>query len=79
MDGVPLFARGNLAGSGWKDYTGTGAVCGVQLPDGLQESGRLDQPIFTPATKAETGHDENISFEQMCEVGDRGLASRLRD
>ena len=79
LDGVPLFARGNPAGSGWKDHTGTGAVCEVQLPDGLKESSRLDQPIFAPATKAETGHDENISFEQICEVVDRGLASRLRD
>jgi phosphoribosylaminoimidazole-succinocarboxamide synthase len=76
---IECVARGYLAGSGWKDYTETGAVCGVQLPDGLEESGRLDRPIFTPATKAVTGHDENISFEQMCNVVEPGLASRLRD
>jgi phosphoribosylaminoimidazole-succinocarboxamide synthase len=76
---IECVARGYLAGSGWKDYTETGAVCGVQLPDGLEESGRLDRPIFTPATKAVTGHDENISFDQMCNVVEPGLASRLRD
>ncbi len=76
---IECVARGYLAGSGWKDYKETGAVCGVQLPDGLEESSRLDRPIFTPATKATTGHDENISFEQMCEVVEPGLASRLRD
>ena len=76
---IECVARGYLAGSGWKDYTETGAVCGVQLPDGLEESSRLDRPIFTPATKAVTGHDENISFEQMCNVVEPGLASRLRD
>ncbi len=76
---IECVVRGYLAGSGWKDYTKTGAVCGVQLPGGLQESSRLARPIFTPATKAATGHDENISFEQMCDVVEPDLASRLRD
>ncbi len=76
---IECVVRGYLAGSGWKDYTKTGAVCGVQLPGGLQESSRLARPIFTPATKASTGHDENISFEQMCDVVEPDLASRLRD
>jgi phosphoribosylaminoimidazole-succinocarboxamide synthase len=72
-------ARGYLAGSGWKEYSRTGAVCGVALPTGLSEASRLPDPIFTPATKAESGHDENVSFETMAgEVG-HDLASRLRD
>jgi phosphoribosylaminoimidazole-succinocarboxamide synthase len=72
-------ARGYLAGSGWKDYRKTGAVCGVPLPAGLVEASRLPEPIFTPATKAESGHDENVSFETMAgEVG-HDLAARLRD
>jgi phosphoribosylaminoimidazole-succinocarboxamide synthase len=58
---IECVARGYLAGSGWKEYTRTGAVCGIALPPGLQESDRLPEPIFTPATKAESGHDENIS------------------
>jgi phosphoribosylaminoimidazole-succinocarboxamide synthase len=62
---VECVVRGYLAGSGWKDYQATGAVCGIPLPAGLEQSGRLDPPIFTPATKAETGHDENIPFETM--------------
>ena len=62
---VECVVRGYLAGSGWKDYQATGAVCGIPLPSGLEQSGRLDPPIFTPATKAETGHDENIPFETM--------------
>ena len=62
---VECVVRGSLAGSGWKDYQATGAVCGIPLPSGLKQSGRLDPPIFTPATKAETGHDENIPFETM--------------
>ena len=74
--------RGYIAGSGWKDSRATGAVCGVPLPAGLQESQRLDPPLFTPSTKAETGHDENISFarveqtlgrERAAEVGDVSL------
>ena len=76
---IECVARGYLAGSGWKDYRATGAVCGVRLPVGLQESSIIDQPIFTPATKAETGHDENISWEQTVEVVGRAAAEKLRD
>ena len=76
---IECVARGYLVGSGWKDYQKTGKVCGIPLPEGLQESVRLEQPIFTPATKADTGHDENISFEQMCEVVEPDLANKLRD
>jgi phosphoribosylaminoimidazole-succinocarboxamide synthase len=76
---VECVVRGYLAGSGWKDYQRTGAVCGVQLPMGLRECDQLPEPIFTPATKAATGHDENISFEQMCSAVGRGTAFELRD
>ncbi len=72
-------ARGYLAGSGWKDYRRTGAVCGHALPPGLRESDRLSEPIFTPATKAETGHDENVSLDFMAGAVGRDLALRLRD
>jgi phosphoribosylaminoimidazole-succinocarboxamide synthase len=72
-------ARGYLAGSGYKDYRKTGAVCGVRLPAGLRESDRLPEPIFTPATKAETGHDENVSFEHMADSIGKEKAARLRD
>jgi phosphoribosylaminoimidazole-succinocarboxamide synthase len=72
-------ARGYLAGSGWKDYRATGAVCGHRLPAGLREADRLPEPIFTPATKAESGHDENVSFEAMALTAGTALASRLRD
>jgi len=65
---IECVARGFLSGSGWKDYKKTGAVCGIDLPPGLQESDRLPHPIFTPATKAETGHDENISEARAAEV-----------
>ena len=64
MFDVECVARGYLSGSGWKDYQQTGAVCGIPLPAGLRESDALPEPIFTPATKAQTGHDENISFER---------------
>jgi phosphoribosylaminoimidazole-succinocarboxamide synthase len=77
LDMLPIecVVRGYLAGSGWKDYKRTGAVCGHHLPDGLQESERLPAPIFTPATKAQTGHDENISREEAAElVGAERLA-----
>src|ERR1700694_17354 len=57
--------RGYVSGSGWKDYVATGKICGIALPDGLKESERLPEPIFTPSTKAAAGHDENISFEQV--------------
>ncbi len=76
---VECVARGYLAGSGWKEYRQSGAVCGIELPRGLRESDRLPQPIFTPATKATSGHDENISFERMAEITGRELAEKLRD
>src|SRR6476659_8192086 len=65
---IECVVRGYLAGSGWKDYGKTGEVCGHRLPAGLRESEQLSEPIFTPATKAETGHDENISEAQMAEI-----------
>ena len=76
---IECVARGYITGSGWRDYQSTGAVCGIPLPEGLEESERLAEPIFTPATKADTGHDENISFDQMCETVDRDTAEKLRD
>jgi phosphoribosylaminoimidazole-succinocarboxamide synthase len=76
---VECVARGYLSGSGWKDYQRTGAVCGVALPAGLRESDRLPAPIFTPATKAESGHDENISEAQAGEIVGRARIARLRD
>jgi phosphoribosylaminoimidazole-succinocarboxamide synthase len=77
---VECVVRGYITGSGWKDYVATGAVCGIELPDGLRESDRLPEPIFTPATKAEVGdHDENVDFDRAAEiVGDRGLLEELR-
>jgi len=71
--------RGYLSGSGWKDYLSTGAVCGIELPEGLQQSAPLPQPLFTPATKAETGHDENVSFQTMSDAIGQELAENLRD
>ena len=76
---VECVVRGYLAGSGWKDYQKTGAVCGVPLPADLRLADRLPEPIFTPATKAEEGHDENISLEQMASIVGVDLAARLRD
>jgi phosphoribosylaminoimidazole-succinocarboxamide synthase len=76
---VECVARGYLSGSGWKEYKATGKVCGIQLPAGLKESDRLPEPIFTPATKASTGHDINISFEEMCKIVDPELARKLRE
>ncbi len=78
---IECVVRGYLVGSGWNDYRRTGAVCGIALPEGLRESERLPEPLFTPATKAEIGeHDENIDFETVvATLGDRGLAERLRD
>jgi phosphoribosylaminoimidazole-succinocarboxamide synthase len=76
---VECVARGYLSGSGWKEYKATGTVCGIKLPDGLKESDQLPEPIFTPATKATTGHDINISFEEMCKLVDPGLSRQLRD
>jgi phosphoribosylaminoimidazole-succinocarboxamide synthase len=76
---IECVARGYLSGSAWKEYRATGAVCGIPLPAGLLESSRLPAPIFTPATKAQTGHDENIAFERAAEIAGPGLAARLRD
>jgi phosphoribosylaminoimidazole-succinocarboxamide synthase len=76
---VECVARGYLVGSGWKDYQKTGAVCGIALPSGLRESDALPDPIFTPATKAVTGHDENISFAEMAEIVGEDAAGTLRD
>jgi phosphoribosylaminoimidazole-succinocarboxamide synthase len=77
---VECVVRGYITGSGWKDYQATGAVSGIELPAGLRESERLPEPIFTPSTKADEGHDEAIDIEQAAElVGSRELAERLRD
>ena len=76
---VECVVRGYLAGSGWKEYKTSGKVCGVQLPAGLQQSSKLEQPIFTPATKATSGHDENISFDRMAEIIGAPAAEKLRD
>jgi len=76
---VECVVRGYLSGSGWKDYQRTGEVCGHQLPSGLSESEQLAKPIFTPATKAETGHDENISEQQMASIIGPEVTEFLRD
>jgi phosphoribosylaminoimidazole-succinocarboxamide synthase len=77
---VECIVRGYITGSGWKDYQSSGAVSGIPLPAGLQESEQLPEPIFTPSTKADVGHDEAIDFEQAAElVGDRALMERVRD
>ncbi len=77
---VEAIVRGYLIGSGWKDYQATGSVCGIRLPEGLQQAEQLPEPIFTPSTKAEVGeHDENISFERMVELVGRELAGRVRE
>jgi phosphoribosylaminoimidazole-succinocarboxamide synthase len=78
MMDVECVARGYLSGSGWKEYREKGTVCGISLPPGLKESDPLPEPIFTPATKAQTGHDENIPFEQVVAMVGRDLAGRLR-
>ena len=80
-DVVPIecVVRGWLAGSGWKEYQLSSTVCGIKLPAGLKQSSKLPEPIFTPATKAETGHDENISFEQMVKEVGSETANILRD
>ena len=79
MIDIECVARGYLSGSGWKEYQQTGAVCGIKLPAGLKESDKLPEPIFTPATKALTGHDENISIEEMAKRTGKDLAEKLRD
>ena len=76
---VECVVRGYISGSAWKEYKATGKVCGIQLPAGLKESDAFPEPIFTPSTKATTGHDENISFDQMCELVGVETASHLRD
>jgi phosphoribosylaminoimidazole-succinocarboxamide synthase len=76
---VEVIVRGYVAGSGWKDYRRTGAICGIGLPEGLRESDRLPSPIFTPSTKAEVGHDENIGFDAMGELVGAPLAEQVRD
>jgi phosphoribosylaminoimidazole-succinocarboxamide synthase len=75
---IECVVRGYLVGSGWKEYQHTGSVCGIALPGGLSESARFERPIFTPAIKAESGHDENISFEQMVKMVGKDVADRLR-
>jgi len=75
---VECVVRGYISGSGWKDYQKTGAICGIPLPAGLRESDRLPEPIFTPSTKATTGHDENISFDQVVARIGGPLAERVR-
>ncbi len=76
---VECIVRGYLSGSGWKEYREKGSVCGIRIPEGLVESSRLDEPIFTPSTKAEKGHDINISFEKMKNIVGLEVAERLRD
>jgi phosphoribosylaminoimidazole-succinocarboxamide synthase len=76
---IECVVRGYLSGSGWKDYRGTGKICGIALPAGLRESDRLPEPIFTPSTKATQGHDENISFEDATARVGRPLAEKLRE
>ena len=80
MLSVECVVRGYITGSGWKDYQATGAVSGIELPAGLRESDQLPEPLFTPSTKADVGHDEAIDFEGAVElIGDRALAERVRD
>jgi len=76
---IECVVRGYVSGSGWKDYQATGKICGIALPAGLQESGKLPEPIFTPATKATRGHDDNISFEQAAALVGKVLAQRVRE
>lgn len=79
MIDIECVARGYLSGSGWKEYQQSGAVCGIKLPSGLKESDKLPEPIFTPATKALNGHDENISIEEMAKRTGKEMAEKLRD
>jgi phosphoribosylaminoimidazole-succinocarboxamide synthase len=76
---VEAVVRGYIIGSGWKDYQATGKICGIELPGGLKQAQKLPEPIFTPATKAESGHDENISFERMCEIVGRDVGQKVKD
>ena len=76
---IECIVRGYIAGSGWKEYQREGTVCGIQLPENLLESAELEQPLFTPSTKADEGHDENISFGQAVEIEGREVAEKVRD
>jgi len=77
---VECIVRGYIAGGGWEEYKSKGSVCGIELKEGLKESGKLDQAIFTPSTKSESGHDENITYEEMERiVGDDNVSSRMRE
>ena len=76
---IECVARGYLAGSGWKEYRENGTVCGIRLPNGLRECDRLPEPIFTPATKEESGHDVNISFDEMARIIGKDHAAQLRE
>jgi phosphoribosylaminoimidazole-succinocarboxamide synthase len=76
---IEAVVRGYIIGSGWKDYQKTGQICGIELPKGMQQAQKLPQPIFTPATKAETGHDENISFDEVVNLVGRPMAEKVRD
>jgi phosphoribosylaminoimidazole-succinocarboxamide synthase len=76
---IECVVRGYLAGSGWKEYRESGTVCGIHLPAGLKQAARLPEPIFTPATKAESGHDVNISWSRCCEILGRETATAVRD
>jgi phosphoribosylaminoimidazole-succinocarboxamide synthase len=76
---IECVVRGYLSGSGWKEYKASGEVCGIPLPKGLRESDKLPEPIFTPAIKASSGHDENIPFDRMVELAGRELSEQLRD
>jgi phosphoribosylaminoimidazole-succinocarboxamide synthase len=79
MIDVECVARGYISGSGWKDYKATGSICGIHLPEQLQESSKLPEPIFTPASKASTGHDENVTFAAVADSIGRELAGWIRD
>jgi phosphoribosylaminoimidazole-succinocarboxamide synthase len=76
---IECIVRGYIAGSGWKEYKKQGTVCGIELPEDLMESAELAEPLFTPSTKADEGHDENISFEQTVEIEGREVAEKVRD
>jgi phosphoribosylaminoimidazole-succinocarboxamide synthase len=76
---IEAVVRGYIIGSGWKDYQKTGKICGIELPKGLKQAQKLPAPIFTPATKAESGHDENISFEEVVKLIGRETAEKVRD
>ena len=76
---IEAVVRGYIIGSGWKDYQKTGKICGIELPKGLKQAQKLPQPIFTPATKAESGHDENISFEEVVELIGKEMAEKVHE